>query len=244
MEYLKLFVTADIFNALEKKHYDPILRLMYSLNKIHVSPETYIQSRSKTAKEERIALLETEYISTEELERTNKCRELMATFVIRNWLRKGNQLRTRFNTAKYLYSEVKSYVELAKTVISILGVDPTRGHKESMYQKCLVHEIRSKYGSTRGSVCTERVIQNWYPPKPYGMTDIEAMAKNYLMLGSHNRLDIEHNSWILELKSIENLTIHCTDQLRNYIIQTEYSRGILINFNQRTRCIDWKVIFA
>ena len=90
----------------------------------------------------------------------------------------------------------------------------------------------------------ERTITLWYPPKPYEMTACQALSEGYLSLGQHNRMDIEYNSWIFELKSIDHLTQSCVNQLRNYIRQTEYNRGILINFNQRTGRIDYKLVIS
>ncbi len=142
-----------------------------------------------------------------------------------------------------LYRDIKIFTALSRNVIAGLGLYPTRGATEQMYQKCLVHELNLYYKYQHGTICTERTIDLYYPPKPYLMSQTDALAKNYLYIGRHNRTDIEFMGWMFELKAVECLTPACTHQLLNYIRQTEYKRGILINFNQKTNKIDWKFVW-
>ena len=74
------------------------------------------------------------------------------------------------------------------------------------------------------------------------MTQKEALIKNYKYLGRHNRLDVEFKEWIIEMKSLEVLGAECGYQLLNYIRQTEYEKGLIINFKQSGSVVEWKFI--
>ena len=237
VECCNIMVPVEVFNSLEKKHYEPILKFMYSLGRIGINPVSVINSRTRSAKEERLKLLPREIIYTDLGEKLNKFSRIVNRVFIRKFMSNVD-----FKKVLLLLKEVAIYIKLSNKVINNLGVDPTRGCKEALYQRCLVHEFQRYFGTKNGSISMERTITLWYPPKPYEMTPCTALAQGYLCLGQHNRMDIEYNSWIFELKSIDHLTQSCVNQLRNYIRQTEYSRGILINFNQRTARVDYKLV--
>lgn len=143
---------------------------------------------------------------------------------------------------KNLYADIRVFVGLARKVIKGLGVYPTRGVSEAMYQKCFIHELQTYYKNKYGSISEERWIDIYYPPKPAYMTQKEALIKNYKYLGRHNRLDVEFKEWIIEMKSLEVLGSECGYQLLNYIRQTEYEKGLIINFKQSGSVVEWKFI--
>ena len=237
VECCNLLVPVEVFNSLEKKHFDPILSFMYSVGKITVNPASFINSKARNAKEERLKMVPKELVCSDLAQKVLEFSRIIARTLIRNFMSKLD-----FNKFRALLKEVSGYLRLCNKVIDNLGLDPTRGCKESMYQRCLVHEFQQNFGTENGSISTERTITLWYPPKPYEMTACKALSEGYLCLGQHNRMDIEYNSWIFELKSIDHLTQSCVNQLKNYIRQTEYERGILINFNQKTGRIDYKLV--
>ena len=143
---------------------------------------------------------------------------------------------------KNLYADIKVFVSLARKVIVGIGIYPTRGITEAMYQKCFIHEIQDYYKNRYGSISEERWIDIYYPPKPRDMSQKDALVRNYKYLGRYNRVDVEFKEWLMELKSLEILGVECNYQLLNYIRQTEYEKGLIINFKQSECKIEWRYV--
>lgn len=134
---------------------------------------------------------------------------------------------------------VKYVVLRCKEIFKSLGVGVSRGACEACYQKALAHVlIRDNYNA-----CMERTVALYYPPKPHDVPNREAVMNNHVHIGT-NRLDIETNGWILELKAIDReLGMANGWQIRNYLRHTEYTEGLLINFNQHTGNVEYCTCF-
>ena len=71
-ECCSLLVPVEVFNSLEKKHYEPILKFMYSAGRIVDNPESVINSRVRSAKEERVKIVPREIVYTDFAKRARR----------------------------------------------------------------------------------------------------------------------------------------------------------------------------
>ena len=244
--FYRLFVNEDFINSLNAKQIGDATDSMFGIGELNIEEkadvEELLRYNKADKKKKRLQLFKCVEKTTKDYDIIRSMRRLCAGVTLRNWIvgiDKG-----RFHAAIETMKEVKIFIRLSKKVFRGMGIDPTRGCKEAMYQRALAHEIMCHFGTDNGAMCMERTIPVWYPPKPYHITAREALLNNHINIGQHNRMDIEYNSWIFELKSIDHLNASCMNQLRNYIRQTEYTRGILINFSQKTGRVEWKLVFA
>jgi len=240
MEVIQTHISVETLRSLTHSQLRGILEL-FSIDD-GVGP-TLPTTSSMSAQKLKAAYLEViiPRIKVVEIIDRSRFREIVGRMFIQARIRK-HCTSWKIKKITELYRDIKIFINLSRNVIAGIGLYPTRGASEQMYQKCLVHELNLCYKYDRGTICTERTIDLYYPPKPFAMSQTEALSKNYLYIGRHNRTDIEFMGWMFELKAVECLTLACTHQLLNYIRQTEYERGILINFNQKTGLIDWKFV--
>ena len=241
-----LFVNEDFINSLNAKQIGDATESMFGIGELNIEDkadmEELLRYNKADKKKRRLKLFKCVEKTTKDYDILYSVRKLCAGVALRNWMIGMDKVQFRAGVAKM--KEVKIFIRLSKKVFSGMGIDPTRGCKEAMYQKALAHELMCYFGTNNGAMCMERSIPVWYPPKPYYMTAREALLNNHINIGMHNRMDLEYNSWIFELKSIDHLNSSCINQLRNYIRQTEYTKGILINFSQKTGCVEWKLVFS
>ena len=167
----------------------------------------------------------------------NEAKKFLSRLRIRMYLKKLE--RSDFKVLVERLRWVRYVVLSSKDIIEALGLYVSRGSCEGAYQKALMHVLR-KGGFTP---CMERPIALYYPPKPMEVTNLEAVNEGYVMIGI-NRLDIEVNGWILELKALDKPLCKANAyQIKNYLKHTEYKQGVLVNFNQNTGNIEYSVCF-
>jgi len=93
------------------------------------------------------------------------------------------------------------------------------------------------------NTCMERTVALYYPPKAHHIPNKDAVIQGHVHIGN-NRLDIESNGWILELKALDKeLGMANNWQIRNYLRHTEYTEGLLLNFNQQTGKVEYRTCF-
>ena len=147
--------------------------------------------------------------------------------LIRNYLRKidGQHFKERV-------IEAAKIIKASKKVIRELGIS----HRESVYQKALIHELRH---SGFNNPQSENYVCLYYPTKPPTETRKWAQLNNLTYVGEA-RIDIEVGNWVLELKQLsKNINTKEKGQLYKYLQHTEYSQGIIINFHQNKNDIEW-----
>jgi len=156
----------------------------------------------------------------------NRDQENISRQVISRWLKKID-LSQKFK----VIGEAKRIITSSKIVLEELGIS----HSEKVYQKALMVEL-TKSGFKNPQ--TEISVPLYYPTKPSTMDRKEAQKLGYVHVGDA-RIDIETDDWVLELKQIEKLNFKEKGQLYKYLQHTVYTKGLLINFNQKSGKIEW-----
>jgi len=111
---------------------------------------------------------------------------------------------------------IRELLDAARRVHETLGP----GFVESIYARALLSELRN-----RGlAIERERQVKIWY---------------GSLIVGKHNLDLVLERTAIVELKANRGLLPIHTAQLRSYLLATECSVGILVNFGLRT--LQWEV---
>ena len=229
MQASKLDVPVDILSALTVTQLSSIVELSG-----HSVPSNNLSSQAR----KKVCLEILTRSAREVHPRDHTAEKFVARLRIRFYLKKLQ--RPDFQVLLGKLKFIRYVVGHSKDIISTLGLYVSRGACEGVYQKALMHVLRlSGY-----MPCMERIIPLYYPPKPYTLSSLDAVVQKYGMIGT-NRLDIEVDGWIIELKAVEKTPCRANlCQLRNYLRHTEYNKGILVNFNQTTGVIDCLTCFT
>lgn len=225
MDAVKLEVPIEVLGSLNVSQ----LMSVVELAGLTVSPNLSSQARKKACLE----VLSRNVVRV--CPRDRMAEKFVARLRIRWYMKKvdsWDRILCKLSWVRWVHQECKKIIET-------LGVYVSRGSCEGVYQKALMHVLRMQGLAP----CMERTVTLYYPPKPYSMSGMDAVLQKFGMVGT-NRLDIEVQGWIIELKAVERtLTKPNLCQLINYLKHTEYTKGLLINFNQTTGRIEYLTCF-